>query len=195
MRSALINRKTAETDISLELELDGTGISRIDTGSGFLDHMLTLFSRHGHFDLTVRCRGDIGVDEHHTTEDIGIALGEAFSKALGDKRGITRYGSMLMPMDETLVLCAVDLSGRTMLRYTLAPPSPRIGTFDTELGEEFFWGFCRACPMTIHLRQLDGSNSHHILEAGFKAFGRAMRQAAAQDPSEGDRIPSTKGAL
>ncbi len=195
MRHARITRKTAETDIELDLELDGSGKAEIDTGSGFLDHMLMLFSRHGHFDLTLKCTGDLQVDEHHTTEDIGIALGEAFLQALGDKRGITRYGSMLLPMDETLVLCAVDLSGRTMLRYTLAPPSPKVGTFDTELGEEFFWGLCRACPMTVHLKQLDGSNSHHILEAGFKAFARAMRQAVSIDPSEGGRIPSTKGAL
>ncbi|MBR4500851.1 MAG: imidazoleglycerol-phosphate dehydratase HisB [Clostridia bacterium] len=195
MRCARITRKTAETDIDLSLDLDGTGRAEIDTGSGFLDHMLTLFARHGHFDLTVKCAGDIHVDEHHTTEDIGIALGNAFGEALGDKRGISRYGSMLLPMDEALILCAVDLSGRTMLRYTLSPPSPKVGTFDTELGEEFFWGFCRSCPMTIHLRQLDGTNSHHILEAGFKAFGRAMRQAVSIDPEEGGRIPSTKGAL
>ncbi len=195
MRCAQITRKTAETDITLSLDLDGSGNALISTGSGFLDHMLTLFSRHGHFDLTLKCAGDTWVDEHHTTEDVGIALGEAFREALGDKRGICRYGSMLMPMDETLVLCAVDLSGRTMLRYTLTPPSQKVGTFDTELGEEFFYGFCRACPMTLHLRQLDGTNSHHILEAGFKAFARAMRQAVAPDPSEEGRIPSTKGAL
>ena len=195
MRCAEINRKTAETEITLRLALDGEGKSSVSTGSGFLDHMLTLFARHGHFDLEVKCDGDNHVDDHHTTEDVGIALGEAFARALGDKRGIMRYGSMLLPMDETLVLCAVDISGRTMLRYALTPPSPRVGSFDTELGEEFFWGFCRACPMAIHLRQLDGTNSHHILEAGFKAFGRAMRQAVSPDPLEGDRIPSTKGAL
>lgn len=195
MRCAEINRKTAETEITLRLALDGEGKSSVSTGSGFLDHMLTLFARHGHFDLEVKCDGDNHVDDHHTTEDVGIALGEAFARALGDKRGIMRYGSMLLPMDETLVLCAVDISGRTMLRYALTPPSPRVGSFDTELGEEFFWGFCRACPMAIHLKQLDGTNSHHILEAGFKAFGRAMRQAVSPDPLEGDRIPSTKGAL
>ena len=195
MRCAEIHRKTSETEITLRLALDGEGKSSVSTGSGFLDHMLTLFARHGHFDLEVKCDGDNHVDDHHTTEDVGIALGEAFARALGDKRGIMRYGSMLLPMDETLVLCAVDISGRTMLRYALTPPSPRVGSFDTELGEEFFWGFCRACPMAIHLRQLDGTNSHHILEAGFKAFGRAMRQAVSPDPLEGDRIPSTKGAL
>ena len=195
MRCAEINRKTAETEITLRLALDGEGKSSVSTGSGFLDHMLTLFARHGHFDLEVKCDGDNHVDDHHTTEDVGIALGEAFARALGDKRGIMRYGSMLLPMDETLVLCAVDISGRTMLRYALTPPSPRVSSFDTELGEEFFWGFCRACPMAIHLKQLDGTNSHHILEAGFKAFGRAMRQAVSPDPLEGDRIPSTKGAL
>ena len=195
MRCAEIHRKTSETEITLRLALDGEGKSSVSTGSGFLDHMLTLFARHGHFDLEVKCDGDNHVDDHHTTEDVGIALGEAFARALGDKRGIMRYGSMLLPMDETLVLCAVDISGRTMLRYALTPPSPRVGSFDTELGEEFFWGFCRACPMAIHLRQLDGTNSHHILEAGFKAFGRAMQQAVSPDPLEGDRIPSTKGAL
>ena len=195
MRKATVSRKTAETNIALTLDLDGKGKSEIATGCGFLDHMLTLFARHGHFDLELKCTGDTDVDMHHTTEDVGIALGEAFAKALGDKRGIARYGSMLLPMDEALVLCAVDISGRTMPRYTLSPPSPRIGDFDTELGEEFFWGFCRGCPMTVHLKQLDGTNSHHILEAGFKAFGRAMRQAAAPDPSEEGRIPSTKGAL
>ena len=195
MRCAEIHRKTSETEITLRLALDGEGKSSVSTGSGFLDHMLTLFARHGHFDLEVKCDGDNHVDDHHTTEDVGIALGEAFARALGDKRGIMRYGSMLLPMDETLVLCAVDISGRTMLRYALTPPSPRVGSFDTELGEEFFWGFCRACPMAIHLRQLDGTNSHHILEAGFKAFGRAMRQAVSPDPLEGDRIPSSKGAL
>ena len=195
MRCAEIHRKTSESEITLRLALDGEGKSSVSTGSGFLDHMLTLFARHGHFDLEVKCDGDNHVDDHHTTEDVGIALGEAFARALGDKRGIMRYGSMLLPMDETLVLCAVDISGRTMLRYALTPPSPRVGSFDTELGEEFFWGFCRACPMAIHLKQLDGTNSHHILEAGFKAFGRAMRQAVSPDPLEGDRIPSTKGAL
>lgn len=195
MRQAEISRKTAETDIQLFLNLDGAGAADIDTGCGFLDHMLTLFARHGRFDLTVRCRGDLHVDAHHTTEDIGIALGQAFARALGDKRGIVRYGSMLLPMDETLVLCAVDLSGRAMLRWNVEIPAPRVGDFDTELGEEFFWGFVRSAAATLHVRQLDGTNSHHILEAVFKAFGRAMRQAVAIDPDAADEIPSTKGSL
>ena len=195
MRQAEISRKTAETDIQLSLNLDGAGAADIDTGCGFLDHMLTLFARHGRFDLTVRCRGDLHVDAHHTTEDIGIALGQAFARALGDKRGIVRYGSMLLPMDETLVLCAVDLSGRAMLRWNVEIPAPRVGDFDTELGEEFFWGFVRAAAVTLHLRQLDGTNSHHILEAAFKAFGRALRQAVSIDAAAADEIPSTKGSL
>ena len=195
MRQAEISRKTAETDIQLSLNLDGTGAAEIDTGCGFLDHMLTLFARHGRFDLTVRCAGDLHVDAHHTTEDIGIVLGQAFARAVGDKRGIVRYGSMLLPMDETLVLCAVDLSGRAMLRWNVEIPAPRVGDFDTELGEEFFWGFVRSAAATLHVRQLDGTNSHHILEAVFKAFGRAMRQAVAIDPDAADEIPSTKGSL
>ena len=195
MRQAEISRKTAETDIQLSLNLDGTGAAKIDTGCGFLDHMLTLFARHGRFDLTVRCAGDLHVDAHHTTEDIGIVLGQAFAQALGDKRGIVRYGSMLLPMDETLVLCAVDLSGRAMLRWNVEIPAPKVGDFDTELGEEFFWGFVRSAAATLHVRQLDGTNSHHILEAVFKAFGRAMRQAVAIDPDAADEIPSTKGSL
>ena len=195
MRKAEIRRATAETDIRLSLDLDGAGIAQIDTGCGFLDHMLTLFARHGRFDLTVQCRGDTQVDYHHTVEDIGIVLGQAFAQALGDKRGITRYGSMLLPMDETLVLCAVDLSGRAMLRYHMEIPSQKVGDFDTELGEEFFWGFARAASVTLHIRQLDGSNSHHILEAAFKAFGRALRQAVRIDAAAADEIPSTKGSL
>ena len=195
MRQAEISRKTAETDIQLSLNLDGAGAADIDTGCGFLDHMLTLFARHGRFDLTVRCRGDLHVDAHHTTEDIGIALGQAFARALGDKRGIVRYGSLLLPMDETLVLCAVDLSGRAMLRWNVEIPASKVGDFDTELGEEFFWGFVRSAAATLHVRQLDGTNSHHILEAVFKAFGRAMRQAVAIDPDAADEIPSTKGSL
>ena len=195
MRTAEIIRKTNETDIKISVDLDGKGVSVIDTGCGFLDHMLTLFARHGRFDLTVRCAGDTQVDYHHTTEDIGIALGQAFMQALGEKRGIVRYGSMLLPMDETLVLCAVDLSGRAMLRYNLQIPAQKVGDFDTELGEEFFWGFVRAAAVTLHLRQLDGTNSHHILEAAFKAFGRALRQAVSIDPDAADEIPSTKGSL
>ena len=195
MRTAEIIRKTNETDIKISVDLDGKGVSAVDTGCGFLDHMLTLFARHGRFDLTVRCAGDTQVDYHHTTEDIGIALGQAFMQALGEKRGIVRYGSMLLPMDETLVLCAVDLSGRAMLRYNLQIPAQKVGDFDTELGEEFFWGFVRSASATLHIRQLDGANSHHILEAAFKAFGRALRQAVSIDPDAADEIPSTKGSL
>ncbi len=195
MRSASINRKTAETDISLTLELDGSGVSSVDTGVGFLDHMLTLFSRHGRFDLTVTCRGDTNVDDHHSVEDIAIALGEAFREALGDKRGVVRYGDILLPMDEALVLCAADLSGRGLLRYGLELPAQKVGTFDTELTEEFFSAFARASGVTLHLRSLDGSNTHHIIEAAFKAFGRVMRRAVSVDPDAADEIPSTKGVL
>lgn len=195
MRQSTITRKTAETDITLTLNLDGTGRSSVDTGVGFLDHMLTLFARHGRFDLTVTCRGDTYVDDHHSTEDVGIALGDAFRDALGDKRGITRYGSELLPMDEALVLCAVDISGRCTLRYGLTPPAQKVGTFDTELAEEFFMAFCRAAAVTLHLRQLDGTNTHHILEAAFKGFGRAMRKAVAVDAAAAGEIPSTKGVI
>lgn len=195
MRKAEINRKTAETDISLVLDLDGSGKSDVQSGCGFLDHMLTLFAKHGRFDLTLRCCGDTQVDDHHTVEDIGIALGTALRTALGEKRGIERYGSILLPMDETLVVCAVDLSGRAMLRYSLQPPTEKVGNFDTELGEEFFWAFARAGELTLHMKQLDGTNSHHILEAGFKALGRALRQAVRIDPELAGEIPSTKGTL
>lgn len=195
MRTASICRKTAETDIALTLTLEGRGTGQIETGVGFLDHMLTLFARHGRFDLSLSCKGDTQVDDHHTVEDVGIVLGQAFAQALGDKAGITRYGSMLLPMDEALVLCAVDLSGRAMLRYGLNPPTQKVGTFDTELAQEFFWALARSAEMTIHLRQLDGENSHHILEAAFKAFGRAMRQAVSIEENFRDEIPSTKGIL
>ena len=195
MRSAQITRKTAETDIRLSLALDGTGMCRVETGVGFLDHMLTLFARHGRFDLSVACRGDTQVDDHHSVEDVGIALGEALCQALGDKRGIRRYGSMLLPMDEALALCAVDLSGRACLRMQAAFPSQKIGTFDTEQVEEFFTAVSRSAGMTLHLRQMDGANSHHIAEAMFKAFGRALCEAVSIDPRLGDEIPSTKGVL
>lgn len=195
MRSAEIRRRTAETDIELRLALDGTGIGRIDTGVGFLNHMLTLFARHGRFDLDVVCRGDTDVDDHHSVEDIGIALGEAFAAALGEKRGIRRYGSIMLPMDETLVLCAADLSGRSCLRMSAQFPTEKIGTFDTELVEEFFQGFVRRAGVTLHIRQLDGTNSHHIAEAMFKAFGRALGEAASIDERMRDEIPSTKGVL
>jgi imidazoleglycerol-phosphate dehydratase len=195
MRTATIARKTAETYITLTLTLEGTGKADARTGVGFLDHMLTLFARHGHFDLAVTCQGDNQVDDHHSVEDIAIALGTAFAQALGDKRGIVRYGSMLLPMDEALVLCAVDISGRSCLRYGLTIPTQKVGTFDTELVEEFFTAFTRAAGVTLHLRQLDGTNTHHIIEAAFKGFGRALSQAAAIDQAYADEIPSTKGVL
>ena len=193
MRTSEITRNTAETKISLKLNLDGTGKSQIDTGVGFLDHMLTLFAAHGKFDLTVICNGDTKVDDHHSVEDIGICLGQAFQQALGDKRGITRYGSFLLPMDEALILSAVDISGRSCLSYGLDIPTEKIGTFDTELVEEFFLGFVRNCPMSLHLRQLAGKNAHHIVEGAFKSVGRALKAAAALDGS--NEIPSTKGVL
>ena len=195
MRQAEITRKTGETDIRIRLDLDGTGKSGIDTGVGFLDHMLELFARHGRFDLQVSCRGDTRVDDHHSTEDIGIALGEAFDKALGEKRGIRRYGQRLLPMDETLILAAVDLSGRSYLGYGLEIPAAKVGTFDTELGEEFFLGFTRSARCTLHIRQMAGKNSHHILEGTFKSVARALREAVEIDPALADEIPSTKGML
>ena len=193
MRTYEVERKTAETDIRLQLNLDGAGKSSIDTGVGFLNHMLTLFAAHGKFDLTVVCRGDSEVDDHHSVEDIGICLGIAFREALGDKRGIARYGSFLLPMDEALILCAVDLSGRSCLCDELDIPTEKIGTFDTELVEEFLLGFVRNCPMSLHLRQLAGKNAHHIVEGAFKGLGRALKQAVALDGS--GEIPSTKGVL
>ena len=194
-RTASVQRKTAETDINLSLNLDGTGKSEIQTGVGFLDHMLTLLAKHGRFDLEVFCHGDTQVDDHHSVEDIGIVLGQAFAHALGDKRGITRYGSCLLPMDEALVLAAVDLSGRDTLRCALNIPTQKVGTFDTELVEEFFLAFVRNAGVTLHLRQLDGTNSHHIIEAAFKGFGRALAQAVAPDPKSAGEVPSTKGVL
>lgn len=193
MRTSDITRNTAETKIQLKLNLDGTGKADIDTGVGFLNHMLTLFAAHGKFDLTVKCAGDVEVDDHHSVEDIGICLGQAFQAALGDKRGITRYGSFLLPMDEALILSAVDISGRSCLCYGLEIPTEKIGTFDTELVEEFFLGFTRNCPMSLHLRQLAGTNSHHIVEGAFKSVGRALKAAVALDGS--NDIPSTKGVL
>lgn len=195
MRTANINRKTAETDIALTLDLDGTGAGSINTGVGFLDHMLTLFAKHGRFDLSVTCKGDTQVDDHHSVEDIGIALGEAFAKALGDKRGICRYGSVILPMDEALILSAVDLSGRSYLAYGLEIPTEKIGTFDTELVKEFFLAFTRTSAMTLHVRQLAGENSHHIVEGAFKSIARSLRAAVALDPTAKDEIPSTKGVL
>ena len=195
MRTATTKRDTAETKIELTLNLDGTGKSDVVSGVGFLDHMLTLFARHARMDIALRCAGDTDVDDHHSMEDIAIALGESLKKALGDKRGIVRYGSELLPMDEALVLCAVDLSGRGTLRYTADIPSQKIGTFDTELVQEFFLALSRMAGLTLHIKQLDGENSHHIVEAMFKALGRALKQAVAIDPAYADEIPSTKGVL
>ena len=195
MRTYEITRKTAETDIVLNLNLDGTGKSCIDTGIGFLNHMLTLFAAHGKFDLTVKCNGDVDVDDHHSAEDIGICLGQAFQTALGDKRGITRYGSFILPMDEALILTAVDISGRSCLCYQLDIPAQKIGTFDTELVEEFFLGFVRQCPMSLHIRKLAGTNSHHIAEGCFKSVARSLRIAVAIDAANANEIPSTKGVL
>ena len=193
MRIATIERKTAETDIRLELNLDGTGKSKIESGCGFLDHMLTLFAAHGRFDLNVVCRGDVQVDDHHTVEDIAICLGDAFLEALGDKRGIVRYGSMILPMDEALILTAVDLSGRSYLGYEVDIPAAKVGTFDTELCDEFWLGFVRHAACTLHIRQLAGHNSHHIIEGIFKSAARSLRAAVATDGT--DAVPSTKGVL
>lgn len=195
MRTAELTRNTLETQITLSLNLDGRGESTVDTGCGFLNHMLTLFARHGRFDLKVVCHGDRDVDDHHTVEDVGICLGTAFKEALGDCRGICRYGSTTLPMDEALILSAVDISGRGMLRYHLDLPTEKVGTFDTELGEEFWLAFTRCAGMTLHLRQLDGTNSHHILEGAFKSVARSLRAAVAVDPAARDEIPSTKGVL
>ena len=195
MRTAEIIRTTKETDIRLSLNLDGTGKSEIKSGVGFLDHMLTLFAKHGRFDLTLTCNGDTYVDDHHSVEDIGIALGQAFEQALSDKRGIIRYGSFILPMDETLILAAVDISGRAYLNYDLHIPTEKVGTFDTELTEEFFLGFTRNANLTMHLKQLEGKNSHHIIEGTFKCVARAMKQAVAIDEAFKDEIPSTKGVL
>ena len=195
MRTALIERTTAETKISLTLNLDGAGRSDIATGCGFLDHMLVLFAKHGRFDLAVSCLGDTWVDDHHTVEDVGIALGQAFKTALGDKKGITRYGNMILPMDEALILTAADLSGRSYLGYDLQIPTQKVGTFDTELVEEFWLGFVRNAETTLHIRQLAGTNSHHIIEGTFKSAGRSLRAAVAIEAAFADEIPSTKGVL
>ena len=195
MRMADITRRTAETDITLKLNLDGTGESDIDTGVGFLDHMLTLFAAHGKFDLTVKCEGDTEVDDHHTVEDVGICLGQAFAIALGDKRGICRYGQTILPMDEALILTAADLSGRAYLGYALEIPTEKVGTFDTELVKEFFLAFVRCAAVTLHIRQMAGENSHHIIEGTFKSVARTLRAAVAVDEKCRDAIPSTKGVL
>jgi len=195
MRYAQINRKTAETDIALTLNLDGSGNAQVKTGCGFLDHMLTLFAKHSRFDLTVTCQGDTWVDDHHSVEDVGIALGQAFAEALGDKKGINRYGDTYLPMDEALVLTAVDISGRAYLGYELQIPAQKIGTFDTELIEEFFLAFVRNAMVTLHIRRIEGRNSHHIAEAAFKSVGRTLKEAVAIDPAFADDVPSTKGVL
>ena len=195
MRKAEIKRTTKETDISLTLTLEGTGKAEIATGCGFLDHMLTLFASHGRFDLTVKCQGDTWVDDHHTVEDGGICLGSAFSKALGEKRGITRYGNFYLPMDEALILSAVDISGRAILNYKLDIPTEKIGTFDTELIEEFFLAFVRQCPMSLHIFKMAGKNSHHIAEGAFKSVARSLKAAVTVDPALCGEIPSTKGVL
>ncbi len=195
MRQAAITRKTKETDIQLSLNLDGAGRADIDTGVGFLNHMLELLAFHSGFDLNVQCKGDTWVDDHHTVEDIGIALGQALSDALGDKKGITRYGNFLLPMDEALVLVAVDLSGRDTLGYQVQLPTEKVGTFDTELVKEFMLGFTRNAKACLHFHQLAGENTHHIIEAMFKGLGRALRQAVAIDPTRAEETPSSKGIL
>ena len=195
MRTSSIERNTNETKINLTLNLDGKGTSEISSGCGFLDHMLTLFAKHGRFDLSVYCKGDTQVDYHHTVEDIGICLGTAFAKAVGDCRGIKRYGSMMLPMDESLILCALDVSGRSYLAYDCLFPTEKIGTFDTELVMEFWLAFTRTAGITLHLRKLAGENSHHIAEAGFKAVARALREAVTVESAYADEIPSTKGVI
>ena len=195
MRTAQIERKTAETNIYLKLNIDGTGSSKIVTGCGFLDHMLTLFSKHGRFDLEVSCAGDVDVDFHHTVEDIGICLGEAFFEALGDMRGIKRYAHTILPMDEALILSAVDISGRSYLGYEVDIPAYKVGDFDTELAKEFFFAFVRKANLTRHLRKLAGENSHHIIEGSFKSVARSLRQAVEIEEKYRDEIPSTKGVL
>ncbi len=195
MRKASINRKTAETDIALTLNIDGKGNSKIDTGCGFLDHMLTLFAKHGRFDLDVKCKGDVNVDYHHTTEDIGIALGQAFKTALGDKKGIVRYGDTILPMDEALILSAVDLSGRSFFVREFDIKANKVGDFDTELVEEFFTAFVLNSGATLHVKQLSGSNAHHIIEGTFKSVARTLRQAVSIDKEFKNDMPSTKGVL
>jgi len=195
LRKFEVNRRTKETDVKVQLNIDGVGAYQIDTGSGFLNHMLELFTSHGRFDISILCVGDLQVDYHHTVEDVAIALGMAFKEALGDKRGIKRYGQRLLPMDETLILCAVDISGRTSLNYDVAIPSQKVGEFDTELVYEFMSAFSRELGLNLHLMMMKGSNSHHIIEGIFKAFGRALSEGAAIDERYADEIPSTKGIL
>lgn len=195
MRTSEINRKTNETDIKLKLNIDGEGKNSIDTGCGFLDHMLTLFSRHSRFDLEVKCVGDTYVDYHHTVEDIGIVLGKALAECLGEMRGIKRYGSFILPMDESLILTAVDISGRSYLGFRLDIPTQRVGDFDTELVREFFEAFVRNSNITLHINQLEGYNSHHIIEGAFKSVARSLKEAVSIDERFKNEIPSTKGVL
>ncbi len=195
MRTATVNRKTAETEIALTLNLDGAGNADVSSGCGFLDHMLVLFAKHGRFDLTLKATGDTEVDDHHTVEDVGISLGLAFREALGDKTGICRYGDAVLPMDEALMLSAVDVSGRGALYFDLTIPTEKVGTFDTELVEEFWIAFARNAGLTLHVKQLEGRNSHHIIEGAFKSVGRSLRQAVAIDPAFANDLPSTKGVL
>ena len=195
LRTAEIKRKTAETDITLKINLDGTGKNNISTGCGFLDHMLTLFAKHARFDLNIACSGDTQVDYHHTVEDIGICLGLGIKQALGDMRGITRYGYMILPMDEALIMTAVDISGRAQLCCSLDIPTHKVGDFDTELCEEFMAALTRNVGMSLHIRQLDGKNSHHIIEGTFKSLAKSMRTAVKIDPDAAGEIPSTKGVL
>ena len=195
MRISEINRKTNETDISLKLNIDGTGVSNIQTGCGFLDHMLTLFSRHSRCDLDVKCVGDTYVDYHHTVEDIGIVLGKALAECLGEMRGIKRYGSFILPMDESLILTAIDISGRSYLGFNLDIPTQRVGDFDTELVREFFEAFVRNSNITLHINKLEGYNSHHIIEGAFKSFARSLKEAVSIDERFKSEIPSTKGVL
>ena len=195
MRNATVERTTKETSVSLALTLEGSGKNEIASGCGFLDHMLTLFAVHGRFDITLSCKGDTFVDDHHTVEDIGIALGEAFKAALGDKRGITRYGSIILPMDEALILAAVDISGRGMLVYDMPIPTEKVGSFDTELVKEFLIAFTRKAEITLHVKELAGENSHHIIEGCFKALARALRTAVKIDAETANEVPSSKGVL
>jgi len=195
MRASEIKRKTAETDIELRLSLDGAGVSNIDTGCGYLNHMLTLFAKHAHYDLDVRCVGDVEVDYHHTVEDVGICLGKAFFEALGDKKGIKRYGDRILPMDEALILSAVDISGRDYLGYALDIPSFKVGDFDTELCEEFWRSFVREAKINLHIRGLAGTNSHHIIEGAFKSVARSLSEATEIDANFKDEVPSTKGVI
>ncbi len=194
-RIAYIERKTNETDIKLELHIDGSGKTKIDTGIGFFDHMLNSFARHGFFDLKVLAKGDLYVDSHHTIEDTGIVLGQAIKKAIGDKKGIRRYGQRFLPMDETLMLCALDLSGRPFFCYDMNLTVDQVGYFDTEMVKEFFYAVSYGAGMNLHLKQLDGSNNHHIIEAAFKAFGKALDEATQIDPRMKDTVLSTKGSL